>query len=219
MARLQASLEGLSHWLSSAPASPSAAASLLYVAGDALAHAEHLLRSAGQVRFWQPDTVAAFSALLQLYWELLQQAGRSLAPQPPSAPQPAPPPAKQQEEAAATAGRSAGEPHAAPSGSRGSGSDSPAAAGHPVHAHLQALKAAAASMLLRPDWLDLMADVLQLLHFDERYAAAAAAAGRAHESLASALRLWSFLAQLVKFAAAHSGHGARERAGRARQGW
>ncbi|GIL85311.1 hypothetical protein Vretimale_10708 [Volvox reticuliferus] len=64
---------------------------------------------------------------------------------------------------------------------------------------------AAAALLLRPDWLDMLAEVLELLHFSEEYRLAAARAGKEpQEALAKALQLWCFLTQLVKFAAAHA---------------
>ncbi|GLI60470.1 hypothetical protein VaNZ11_002628 [Volvox africanus] len=64
---------------------------------------------------------------------------------------------------------------------------------------------AAAALLLRPDWLDMLAEVLELLHFSEEYRLAVARAGKEpQEALAKALQLWCFLTQLVKFAAAHA---------------
>ncbi|KAG2424575.1 hypothetical protein HXX76_014455 [Chlamydomonas incerta] len=153
-------------WLAGCPGgpSPAAATALLYVAGEGLAHAEHCVRSAGQVRFWRPDGVSAFTALLQLYGDLMTQAGWV---------------------AAAAAAAAAAAPRQAQQQQR-----------------QQPLVFAAAALLLRPDWLDLLVEVLQLLHFSADYAAAAAAAGRGpQEGLAAALQLWGFLTGLVRFAA------------------
>ncbi|EFJ50375.1 hypothetical protein VOLCADRAFT_116901, partial [Volvox carteri f. nagariensis] len=64
---------------------------------------------------------------------------------------------------------------------------------------------AAAALLLRPDWLDMLAEALELLHFNEEFRLAAARAGwEPQEALSKALQLWCFLTQLVRFAAAHA---------------
>jgi hypothetical protein len=54
--------------------SPNAAGAFLYTNGEPLARVEFLLRSTGQVTFWEPDVVAAALALLQVYAILAQQA-------------------------------------------------------------------------------------------------------------------------------------------------
>ncbi|KXZ55088.1 hypothetical protein GPECTOR_3g243 [Gonium pectorale] len=255
--RLELLLGELRRWLGDKP-QPAAATALLYVAGDAVAHAEHCVRSAGQVRFWQPDAVSAFLALLQLYGDLLLQAGRLARSQKRS---PSQREAARQgqagvqplqgtyrglrETAASGAGSSDSanssraprspdggwQPVAKGSSQQGEDTVSTPAPGPVVVGPLASdpdrqppqqqpelgsepqerkteqhpLVFACAALLLRPDWLDLLAEVLELLHFSGDYAAAASRGGRSPaEALSAALQLWAFLTQLAKFAASQA---------------
>ncbi|PNH04663.1 putative serine/threonine-protein kinase [Tetrabaena socialis] len=224
--RVELLLGELRRWLAAAPASPAAAVGLLYGSGEGVAHAEHAVRSAGQVRFWGPEAVGAFVALLRLYSDLLAQASRAAQAQAQQQSQ-----RQQQRQQQAAQGQDAErrveedaavvaapelaqqqQPLALPSPRQQQ--QQPSSSAHQLLQPLEPrsepprthpLTFAAAALLLRPEWLDLLAAALQLLHFSDEYGAAAARAGRPPgEALGAALQLWGFLTQLVKFAAAHA---------------
>ncbi|GFR48222.1 hypothetical protein Agub_g10082 [Astrephomene gubernaculifera] len=237
--RIESVLGEVRQWMGSS-SSPASATAVLYAIGDGLAHAEHIVRSAGQVRFWQPDTVAAFLALLHVYHDVLLQAGRAAQQQRLQNQQQHqqkreeaglhPHPHVQQQRTGGDDVPSEDKKRQTPASSlqhtpstqdsnlsSNSKPDSevfdqgrPSAPQQPTQQQLQQpqqppLVFAAAALLLRPDWLDMLSEVLELLHFNEDYSAAAARAGRApQEAVAAALQLWGFLTQLVKFAAAHA---------------
>ncbi|KAG2493918.1 hypothetical protein HYH03_007854 [Edaphochlamys debaryana] len=244
--RVELLLGELRRWLRDSGPTPGAATALIYSAGEGLAHAEHAVRSAGQVRFWRPDAVAAFVALVQLYGDLLVQAGRAAPPgqqqarlqelqgvhpqqqagsggEREGAAEPARPSASRQpsrqasrtgssrnvawvESAPAAAAPCPASDPSPPSSRAPPASSRPGSASQPSqHPPQHPLTFIASALFLRPDWLDLLSDVLELLHFNDEYAAAASAAGRpASEAAGAALALWGFLTQLVKFASEHA---------------
>lgn len=170
LASSQSLLSDLRHWLGASP-TPASAIAVLYTAGNGIVHAEHAVRSSGQVRFWSPESVSAFVTLLQLYGDILAQAARA-------------------------GKRAPGQPHPHP---------------HPQQQQQHPLLHVTAALLLRPEWLDLLAEVLELLHFGADYFGSLGAAGRAAagsagagEAQAWALQLWGFLTQVARFAASHA---------------
>lgn len=52
------------------------AAMVMFVAGEALAYQEHMLRAAGRVHLWQPPVIRAMAATLELYQELMAAGER-----------------------------------------------------------------------------------------------------------------------------------------------
>ncbi len=166
LASAESLLSDLRRWLGVSP-NPASVTAVLYTAGNGIVHAEHAIRSSGQVRFWGPDSVSAFVTLLQLYGDILAQAARA-------------------------GKRASTQPHEH----------------HPQQQH--PLLHVTAALLLRPEWLDLLGEVLELLDFGD-YSGKPGAAGRAAaggvgagEAQAWALQLWGFLTQVARFAASHA---------------
>lgn len=146
-------LQQLHSWLSQ-PSSASAGGAivLLHGAGEALAHAEHLARSAGQVQFWGTAVVGQLCALLRIYTTMVEQCLASSAA------------------------------HSASTDVCG-----------------KALVDTLVQLLVRPSLIELLAQVLQLVHLDAQFKASTPR----HEAVGAAMAALDFLCDVVRLARTH----------------
>jgi hypothetical protein len=177
----------------------------MHCAGEALARAEHMARSVGQVRFWTPQAVRLLLSLMQVYSALLERHGASTKAKTSSSSSPAAAESSPSDPAAAAAAATDGSSESTPGtphtdrGPEASTSTSPSA---PVSNPHSALTRTLLKLLVRPDLLGLLIEALELVHsgpgteFSSRC--------KPHEAVALSVGLWSCMRDLVQFAGAHA---------------
>ncbi|GAX76274.1 hypothetical protein CEUSTIGMA_g3718.t1 [Chlamydomonas eustigma] len=185
-------LSNLQSWLSSQNASWAAAVTLLYIGGEALAQTEHMVRSAGQVQYWTAPTVHTLTALMNLYTSLMESCKQGL-PQNVANVQSQPvhteqDPTSHQAEAESLDLRSG--PDASDKGPQvGAGQAHSAAC-------MDLLTSTLFQLLVRPSLMELLVEVLELVHDSHDYAKSC----ERHVAVSTSVCLWRHVQELFAFA-------------------